>query len=423
MSFSAKFRFNKAGQGCFYTGHLQYDSHHYFMVYDCGVEKIAPQKFIKREVDKFVDILKKKNDENLNMLVLSHFDTDHISHVKYLLDSIKSCDKIILPFVPLYFRYISLLKLVIEISEEGGDDIDPDLFQMIIDPYNYFNRNGKINNIIVISDDNEDGEDTNQPSDINPESPFEFRKSKSPYERNNIPNEIGEDLRSKIAFSPNRIKIFCGGVWEFFFHQKNDVSETTVTKFLNEINQVFNLEDEEKFDTHKMISIDGLRKYLKELHGNTKKLKKIYDDFDIDINDYSLTLFHKSISSKDFDVFVQHYCRCPIFSHDYFIANITGTYLTGDCNLKNINFPKYIVANIDKVVVFQVPHHGSKKNWDQTKLNRLMECYNFVINYGYGNNYKHPSSDVIEEIIDEYHVMPILNTQFEDFEYKFVEFP
>lgn len=95
MSFSAKFRFNKVGQGCFYTGHLQYDNHHYFMVYDCGVEKTAPQKFIKGEVDKFADTLKKTNDENLNMLVISHFDTDHISHVKYLLDSIKSCDTII----------------------------------------------------------------------------------------------------------------------------------------------------------------------------------------------------------------------------------------------------------------------------------------------------------------------------------------
>ncbi|MCE1165330.1 MAG: hypothetical protein LWX07_08010, partial [Bacteroidetes bacterium] len=347
-----------------------------------------------------------------------------LSLQKYVIRSVhQSGGSAILPFVPLYFRYITLLKLVIEISEEGGDDIDPDLFQIIIDPYSYFSRNVKINNILVISDDNEDGEDTNQPSDINPESPFEFRKSKSPYERNNIPKEIGEDLRNKLAFCPNRIKIFCGGLWEFFFHQKNDVSETTVTEFLNEINQVFNLEDGNKFDPHKMISIDELRNYLKELKGNTKKLKTIHDDFDIDINDYSLTLFHKSISRKGFDVLIRHYCRCPILSHEYFGTNLTGTYLTGDCNLNNINFPKYIVANIDKVVVFQVPHHGSKNNWDQTKLNRLMECYNFVINFGYGNKYKHPSSDVIEEILDEYWVMPILNTQFEDFNYKFIELP
>ena len=367
MGFSAKFRFNKAGQGCFYTGHLQYDSHHYFMVYDCGVEKPAPQQFIKREVDKFVDTLKKSNDENLNMLVISHFDTDHISHIKYLLDSIKSCDKLILPFVPLYFRYISLLKLVIEISEEGVDDIDPDLFQMIIDPYNYFSKNEKINNIIVISNDDDDSEDTNQPSDINPENPFDFRKSKSPYDTKNIPNEIGEEFINKIEFCPNRIKIFCGGLWEFFFHQKNDVPKTKVTKFLNEINKIFKLKGNERFNAKNKISIDGMRNYLKNLYGNTKKLKKIHDDFDLDINDYSLTLFHKSISSNDFDVLVQHYCHCPILSHDYFCTNMTGTYLTGDCDLHNINFPKYISDNLGTVVVFQVPHHGSKKIGNKQK--------------------------------------------------------
>jgi hypothetical protein len=170
-----------------------------------------------------------------------------------------------------------------------------------------------------------------------------------------------------------------------------------------------------------MIPLNGFKNFLTKINGNKKKLKDIYKKYKIDINEYSLTMMHKPIDNSEKYI-------CEVFASTFYHCNYIyegkskklGTYLTGDINLNNINFPKYIDDNIKHLMVFQVPHHGSELNWDTTKLTNLNHDSFCVVNYGFENRHKHPSTKVMEDILKVFQYPVIQNTQIYDFKYKIV---
>ena len=73
------FRVHNVGQGLFYTGDIRLDKNTVFkFIYDCGGDKVNDA------LDKYLG-----EDTEIDMLVISHFDSDHISGLPKLLNSVK----------------------------------------------------------------------------------------------------------------------------------------------------------------------------------------------------------------------------------------------------------------------------------------------------------------------------------------------
>ena len=102
----------------------------------------------------------------------------------------------------------------------------------------------------------------------------------------------------------------------------------------------------------------------------------------------------------------------------------TGTVLTGDQFLKTKMdfgaFMDYFANRMDKTEFFQVPHHGSLRNWNimPNRLSRyFIRCY--IINHGFGRP-KHPDKKVIQNLKTYCSRAIVFNTEFSPFSYKIV---
>ena len=74
--------------------------------------------------------------------------------------------------------------------------------------------------------------------------------------------------------------------------------------------------------------------------------------------------------------------------------------LTGDVEFDNVLLSKmnaHLQLNSNAFSVFQVPHHGSKKNWNSLTNSYKFIFSQYVIPCGIGRK-KHPSISVIKEL-------------------------
>jgi hypothetical protein len=116
-TFLQAFTIHPVGQGLFYTGRVEQRYNHqspFRFVYDCGSLNAAN---IKEEVAGFrgrEDIL----HDRLNLLVISHFHQDHISHIRHLLAGGVKIDKLVMPFIQFTER-LYLCMVAIEQRGEG----------------------------------------------------------------------------------------------------------------------------------------------------------------------------------------------------------------------------------------------------------------------------------------------------------------
>ena len=90
MKMKSNFKLWPVGQGLFYSGTIKYENNQNFnFVYDCGSSSMN----IDEIVDHYVET--SLIDKTLDMLVISHFDEDHISGIPKLLTEVKKIKKIL----------------------------------------------------------------------------------------------------------------------------------------------------------------------------------------------------------------------------------------------------------------------------------------------------------------------------------------
>lgn len=97
------------------------------------------------------------------------------------------------------------------------------------------------------------------------------------------------------------------------------------------------------------------------------------------------------------------------------------TLLTGDIDITSVNNEvtryferkKILGRKFENMLVFQIPHHGSKKNWDSDS-----QAFGFsikhsarVVNYGMMNTYGHPSKDLMKKEENESYWKFFLNNE------------
>ena len=136
MSFNQEFTIHPVGQGLFYSGKITHNSEVKFrMVFDCGsLTSGAGQEEV--ELYRDADFLDKKV---IDLLVISHFDRDHVYHIgKLLADGIK-VKKLVMPFITFSER-LFLVARYIDLND--GFNPDDDFFiRFVIDPLETINEN------------------------------------------------------------------------------------------------------------------------------------------------------------------------------------------------------------------------------------------------------------------------------------------
>ena len=359
----SKFQLWPVGQGLFYSGNIKLECKFNF-VYDCGGNSIN----INSVVDDYINQQHSK-DIILDMLVISHFDDDHVNGIPKLLKEVSKVRKVFLPYNDDNKNYLLFLALVY------GNGIDMEK---------------KVDEIILVNTKHMDNDE---------EQTYEFNNIKT------------SELEDEDLYLPNTktgilngSTIFVENKWKFKFYNtylKQTESSANIKKEI--INLIHKVGGKNLGDL--LLKLDGTlqSKSIKE------SLKKIYNKYcsssygNSKQNQSSLCLYHSPVEKYNDIYIIKSEDNSKIFFKQHFsFERITGTLLTGDISLKQSkrynDFKRYYKDECKDVLCFLIPHHGSKNNWNKNVLIDF-PCANIFLNSsGTSNPYKHPSNEVITDL-------------------------
>jgi hypothetical protein len=150
-----------------------------------------------------------------------------------------------------------------------------------------------------------------------------------------------------------------------------------------------------------------LQKHVKNLY-HQKTIHDCYKNFvKKDLNFTSLAMYHGPICPyvrKNYAIFnsnktLSGLSSIPLLNEE----RETGYLLTGDIclkiNKKYDEFKNHFNTELNKVTLFQIPHHGSFYSWNKRILFDFKKCSFFVASAGISGSHPHP--DVISDILTE----------------------
>lgn len=364
--------FHPVGQGAFYSERHIDDNIN--IVYDCGTEYnnrgnkgtkgVVSQSFSKNDV--------------IHYLFISHFDYDHISKITLLKETVKKIKTVVLPLLHEETKlFLSEIYLALE---------EDDLATLVSDPAQYFDSDTQI--IAVESSNNNDDN---------------FSKE----------DESGKEGKNK------KVKIISSGDilslptkesdWVLIPHnyEYKIRSKAFVEKIQDSVVDLQKLKKDPEYATQKRI-ID--------------KLKRIYKEFDKNINLNSMFLYsgpEKKTNNEFYQVyqryFMDKFCSKQLY-YKYMLYKRPACLYTGDGDLNFVDVQSVYKDYWHFIGTIQIPHHGSFSSFNENILfNRPFFC---PISVGKNNSYGHPSQEVISRML-QYESYPILVT--EDVDSTFVE--
>lgn len=409
---NAAFRFEPVGQGGFYTGIMRRGEDGppiFSMVYDCGSK--SGDGYLEDAISGFKDRLGKE----LDVLLLSHIHEDHVSGVTELLAGIK-CKRVIMPYMSPYER------LIVAAAHGRRDVADyDDYLNFLKSPHNYLLERSSVERIIYIAGNTErsrmeDGLSLKPPT--GEEQSDELLTDN--LENADVPPELENNKDGRVQVKKGNGAFYMGRIWEFYlYHEQADI--TTLAPLVNQLlKEIYSITTGGLLNQPELEQILNDKPKLKALRD---KLKKILPD----VNKAGLVMLHKPL---DYGMNGINGIECSIhtlrrlwFDHLWFGEKRNGgrrgiTLLTGDICLSQVRDSVYIDSHLRDVLVFQVPHHGSRTGWETDYLGFFGNWGTYaVIPFGYGNTYGHPRPEVLLGLEEER--MPIyFCTQLEYFEYR-----
>lgn len=375
----SRFKLWSVGQGLFYTGKI---NNEFNFVYDCGGEN----PYIKEAVDKY---LKEYDIKKLDMLIISHFDDDHINGLPILLSKIEKISQI---YIPYYGGISTYLLLVIYLYIYNFDLL-------------------KMESEIIFVDSN-----------------LEVRNDFSEENRENY--NLDEKIKiGGIKLTKMRIPIVkYKNIWKFKFYNTYLKNEKVLDSIEKEIEDII--------AKHSCRSLSDL---LSQINNSDIKneLKAVYDKFcnssyTSKRNESSLCVFHLPISDifllKDVVIWCDSdkycefhkYCKYCKYEDNYHSNYVSGSMLVGDISLKARtridDFLNYYKNEMKNIKFFLTPHHGATSNWNSNILNNCPNAKFFLNSAGLNNRYGHPKSKVISDIIRNNRILCCSNeTQFVEY--------
>ena len=357
------FKFNKVGQGLFYTGKIEGD--HLNFVYDCGSS--SSKKYLKTAINEY-------DEKDIDFIVVSHLHEDHINGLYDLIRK-RKVKKIFLPYLGsnnMQLTKLLIAKSLVSNADDRFDDNFINTYRTLTNLYFSPRNSDFVQEIVYLG-----GE--------------EFRENHS------------TQLRTVYSFS---LPIFSTN-WTFRMINMR-LDNTTLSKLNIEIENL--LKSKRTNDIDDLIR-NGYLKDISDIYNSVIGKKKInlsstilihYPNRLSSIFDYSLRRYYWY--EDDFDV-----KRC-----------IPLTILTGDIKFDDyLNFEvESIIDSIpDRFIIFQVPHHGSHDNWNSYQGHSKYIHDRYVVNFGFGNKYHHPNQKVINDLSVFVSQKLVLNNQINDYCY------
>lgn len=304
-------------------------------IYDCGSLTSMGSQSAK---EKYIDASLVQG--NVECLFISHFDEDHVS----LIPALKARRKINRVVIPLVDKATeNLVKALFNSSE---------LAEFLLNPEEAFGDGVTVYRV-------------------------------EPFGRESV--EMGEPLafdrvESSVVQSGQAWRV-PGEDWEYaFFNVREARREKDFIKACQSLSK--------PIDTDRLDEIDYVL-------SRKKDLKQIYKQMEGGINQNSLLVYS---GPTGIEGFIPHDCLlndcCWPFGH------VSGCFYTGDYDCMDL--PQILLSlgnRKDRIGIIQIPHHGSKKSWDDGLV--FNSGCRYFIQCGSTNIYGHPATSVIQSICEK----------------------
>lgn len=317
--------FHAVGQGAFFTEEFYDDNGlNCCVMYDCGSNTAEqPQK----SIDDFM-----RNHLHVDVLFISHFDSDHINGINYLIET-HAIDK--KTYVVLPFKYP---KLLIVFNQLIGD-----IIQSLI------SANANLIGISQITGDNVFGNSQGEPKTINDISEI----------------IIGDKITLKGLDS-----------WIYVPFMTHD---STNGKALEEFE---NLISKSGLDVSKLNELEYVKQNLALIKNIYMEVRKLSSSRTSKINMNSLLVlsYPSEVKKVESRCIWDEYHRRVYYNFHYEFYGIASCLYTGDTGFDDINVFDSIMNSVHQFCepplgLLQIPHHGSIKNYHQGIAMRHDEKY------------------------------------------------
>lgn len=437
-----EFIIHPVGQGLFYSGKISHENKIKFrMVFDCGSNTAgACQEEI--EIYRDSDFLEEKV---LDLLVVSHFDKDHVNQIENLPKGGIKVKKLVMPFLTFEERLFLVLKCLDSKKILPEDDF---YVRFAVDPLGTIDGNFDGDSEVFLIDS---GPDEPTDSDGSPKSENDGSKGRFKFD---IPGkkEIKTDedilvLNSKVKsfkVEYSETGILSGRylqLMEFIFYRKQVASDEKA--LYDEIANLFCKEFKIDLSLEKQAFLNATIEAIKKIKA-APRIKNIFREAKdktgisaanlINLNTTALCLLHRNLPgilqlSTDPDrdsqlsfynhnsvaytihKFVSSRLETPMLSpyHWHFRYYereypliFPNVLLTSDAFLLKKDdldkFLKHYESYWDDFWLFQIPHHGSEKSSNDALYSHITEVHSCFINYGIGRA-DHPSPSVIRSLV------------------------
>lgn len=336
------------GQGGFYVGIIDEEGDRPFVfVYDCGTN--SEKTFLQEAIGKANNRFMLKNNNVIDILVLSHFDNDHINGVSDLLKTNK-VKKLLIPFF--HTDALVLFKASFLLNNVPKKRIENTYFIPEVAETDNLDNDKELDDI------------------------------EEPVKRAEIIKEDDELFGkvSKISITDFKLK----NIWKFKFKEYNSTNQKINSNFVDVIKRsIGNIENGENVALNRSQLKSTFEKNF-ETHSKR--------------NEISLMLFHKPISEEPDSLKIQEqiYNKSNVYSSAEKNSNNFATVLTGDTSFKTKKqyeqFKKWAGT---KLYLVDLPHHGSKQNipensrfWTEYPLKEMKLISNSGINREHHPNEK-----------------------------------
>ena len=370
------------GQGGFYTEALSNGNQEATFVYDCGGFDKEKKKMTDY-LDSFLhseNAIKNPGDsgkKKIEAVFISHFHADHINGLEYLLKNAN-------------VKYLILPQMTEDIMIEAF-------------VYNFYStkQNNGVNNFLL--------QLYRGTAQFGPTKIIQVGYP----EDSRVPEEFSREIFSKdsldlqawdwrqrkvidlstVEILPANVVLHCYK-WLYITHNSKISDPSKLTKLREKLTDLFKTK----------VTIDNLPSLIKQSENNSvNEIKKIYKEvFGSKQNPTSMTLF-----SGTFEHVRRESCRiecncipchpyCKRFYEYPYCCNPNILY-TGDFEPENniLDLRKFYLHCWDRIATIQVPHHGSKDNYDD---NLYSHAIRGIVSVGNNNSYHHPDIETLIKI-------------------------
>lgn len=381
------------GQGGFYTETLSNGHQTKTFVYDCGGfnhSQKAMEKYLGSYINPQTQL---KSNKEIEAVFISHFHADHMNGLQYLLEN----SRVKYLFLPQLNEDAFIEAFVYNYCQTGTYNHVNRFLMNLYSKLNSNDNNKEETRIIQVRE----ADDNRLPEggfNIEGQGDHDLNIGAwNPNQRNNL------DLSQKSSI-PSGTILYCG---KWLYIPFNPLVAPEKKEKLRE-----DLKSKWGISPNNTIPIKKLPEFLKDL--GVEKCKEIYNSvFHNQHNSYSMTLFSGTIS-LNVDRPYHGLCHRPCKFEDHcfyhfrtedYCCNPNFLY-TGDFEP---DYDKIKTSNIDQLREFyrpvwreiasiQVPHHGSKHNFDEALYKYPIRG---IVSVGNNNPYHHPNIDTLIKIREQ----------------------